>query len=140
MNFLVRNSNLRSFIGAGYPIKYIQGICNTSTSSSTTDPDAPDFDMENPFEKEKQQCVLCKHNIEVDYKNVRLLSQFQSPYTGRIYSRNITGLCKRQQQLVEREIKKAQVAALMPTYFKQPSYLKDPQLFDIEKPLRPHRF
>lgn len=96
--------------------------------------------MENPFEKEKQQCVLCKHNIHVDYKNVRLLSQFQSPYTGRIYNRHITRLCKKQQELVEKEIIKAQNAALMPTYLKDPSFLRDPQLFDINKPIRPHRF
>ncbi|XP_018578465.1 28S ribosomal protein S18c, mitochondrial [Anoplophora glabripennis] len=100
----------------------------------------PDFDMENPFQKEKQQCVLCKYKIHVDYKNVRLLSQFQSPYTGRIYSRHITRLCKKQQELVEKEIIKAQNAALMPTYFKDPKFLKDPLLFDNDKPLRPHRF
>jgi hypothetical protein len=40
---------------------------------------------------------------------VRLLSQFVSPYTGRIYGRHITGLCKQKQKLVEEEIEKAQV-------------------------------
>lgn len=96
--------------------------------------------MENPFEKERKQCVLCKYNIHVDYKNIRLLSQFQSPYTGRIYSRYITRLCKKQQELVEKEIIKAQNAALMSTYFKKPNFLKDPVLFDIDKTLRPHRY
>uniref|UniRef100_A0A183A1P7 RT18C protein n=1 Tax=Echinostoma caproni TaxID=27848 RepID=A0A183A1P7_9TREM len=49
--------------------------------------------MEDPYKKTKKRCFLCKHNIELDYKNVRLLSQFVSPYTGRIYGRHITGLC-----------------------------------------------
>ncbi|CAH1155836.1 unnamed protein product [Phaedon cochleariae] len=102
--------------------------------------DAPDFNMENPFEKDKQQCILCKQNIQVDYKNVRLLSQFQSPYTGRIYGKHITGLCAKQQDKLEKEIVKAQSAGLMATYLKEPVFLQDPELFDVEKPLRPHRF
>lgn len=96
--------------------------------------------MENPFKKEKQQCILCKHSITPDYKNVKLLSQFQSPYTGRIYGRHITGLCENQQKKVEMEIVKAQSAGLMATYFKEPCYLDDPKLFDSENPIRPHRF
>lgn len=96
--------------------------------------------MENPFEKEYKECVLCSNNITPDYKNVRMLSQFQSSYTGRIYGRHITGLCKKQQELVEREITKAQTAGLMPFYCKVPKYLQDPELFDVENPIRPHRF
>jgi len=49
-------------------------------------------------------------DIEPDYKNVRLLSQFQSRYTGRIYGRHITGLCKHKQMKLEQEIAKAQSA------------------------------
>lgn len=109
-------------------------------SSEVHNPDTPIFDMENPFEKDKRLCVLCRNNISPDYKNVRLLSQFQSPYTGRIYGRHITGLCKQQQVLVEAEICKSQSAGLMPIYHKQPKYLQDPELFDVEKPIRPHRF
>jgi len=66
--------------------------------------------MENVYVKEKRQCILCKLNIEPDYKNVRFLSQFQSRYTGRIYERHITGLCKHKQTRVEEEIRKAQHA------------------------------
>ncbi|XP_056637827.1 28S ribosomal protein S18c, mitochondrial [Diorhabda sublineata] len=108
------------------------------TCSST--PDVPDFEMKNPYEKEQIQCLLCKHNIHADYKNVRLLSQFQSPYTGRIYGRHITGLCKKQQEKVESEIVKAQNAGLMAYYLKEPVFMQDPELFNVEKPLRPHRF
>jgi len=64
--------------------------------------------IENPYVKEKQQCILCRLGIEPDYKNVRLLSQFQSQYTGRIYGRHITGLCKHKQMRLEQEIAKAQ--------------------------------
>lgn len=96
--------------------------------------------MENPFSKEKPQCILCKMQITPDYKNIQLLSQFQSPYTGRIYGRHITGLCEHKQELLEKEIIKAQSAGLMPTYLKDPKFFKDPKLFDPEKPLRPHRF
>ncbi|KAI4462066.1 30s ribosomal protein s18 [Holotrichia oblita] len=98
----------------------------------------PIVDIENPFEKEKPQCILCKTKIVPNYKNVQLLSQFQSPYTGRIYGRHITGLCKYQQEKVEKEIVKAQSAGLMATYLKDPQFFKDPKLFDPEKPLRPH--
>lgn len=96
--------------------------------------------MENPFEREKVKCILCKHGIEPDYKNVRLLSQFQSPHTGRIYGRHITGLCKSQQLKVENEISKAQHLALMGYYHKDVRYIKDPKLFDPERPIRPHKY
>ncbi|KAH1000270.1 28S ribosomal protein S18c, mitochondrial [Dendroctonus ponderosae] len=108
--------------------------------SYATGPDEPDFTMGNPFEKEHPKCVLCKHNIQVDYKNVKLLSQFQSPYTGRIYGRHITRLCQPQQARVEAEIVKAQSAGMMATYLKEACYLEDPKLFDVENPIRPHRF
>lgn len=96
--------------------------------------------MPNPFEKEKLQCILCKMNITPDYKNVKLLSQFQSPFTGRIYGRHITGLCANKQKQVEAEIVKAQSAGLMGYYNKEVIFMKDPKLFDPEKSIRPHRF
>lgn len=102
--------------------------------------DVPNFDMKNPYEKEKARCILCKFNLRPDFKNVKLLSQFQSPYTGRIYGRHITGLCAKQQELVEKEIFKAQSAGLMPYYLKDPCFLADPELFNVDKPIRPHRF
>lgn len=109
-------------------------------SDSKIDPNEPLFDLPNPYEKEKPQCILCKLNIIPNYKNVRLLSQFQSPYTGRIYGRHITGLCTHKQQQVEEEIIKAQNAGLMGGYNKDPVFLKDPKLFDPENPIRSHRF
>jgi ribosomal protein S18 len=70
----------------------------------------PVEDMQNPFEREKIQCILCRYKIVPDYKNVKLLSQFVSPYTGRIYGRHITRLCAAQQARLEKEILKSQSA------------------------------
>lgn len=103
------------------------------------DSDEP-VEIENPYKKERKQCILCKLKITPDYKNYRLLSQFQSPYTGRIYGRHITGLCKEKQILVEAEIKKAQNCAYMPYFYKDKMFLSDPKLFDPENPVRSHRF
>nr|VZI40656.1 unnamed protein product [Spirometra erinaceieuropaei] len=66
-------------------------------------------ELADPYEPPKKKCFLCKNNVDLDYKNVRLLSQFVSPYTGRIYGRHITGLCipmqKRIAQLIKRSRK-----------------------------------
>nr|CAD7417907.1 unnamed protein product [Timema cristinae] len=100
----------------------------------------PISDMPNPFEREKAQCILCRLKLMPDYKNAKLLSQFVSPYTGRIYGRHITGLCLRQQQMVEEEIIKSQNVGFMAYYLKQVEFLHDPKLFDPERPIRNHRF
>ncbi|XP_073196653.1 small ribosomal subunit protein bS18m isoform X2 [Lepidochelys kempii] len=68
--------------------------------------------MENPYKDPPKRCVLC--GINVDYKNVQLLSQFVSPYTGRIYGRHITGF--------------------MPVVYKDPTFLNDPKICDIRHP------
>lgn len=96
--------------------------------------------MKNPFQKERVECILCKNKIEPNYKNVQLLSQFQSSYTGRIYGRHITGLCKIMQEKVEKEISRAQNLGLMGFMTKDPKYLKDPKLFNPERPQRPHKW
>ncbi|KAJ8665020.1 hypothetical protein QAD02_006682 [Eretmocerus hayati] len=103
------------------------------------DKDEP-IELENPYKKERQLCILCKYDIEPDYKNVRLLSQFQSRFTGRIYDRHITGLCKEKQERLLREILKAQNAGFMPYYHKEIKYVYDPKLYDIDNPFRPHRY
>lgn len=110
-----------------------------TTHANARNPDEP-IDIPNPFEKERKVCILCKHSITADYKNVKLLSQFQSPYTGRIYGRHITGLCKQKQEEVEKAIKRAQECALMPAYHKDLDFMKDPKLFDPERPIRPHKY
>lgn len=112
---------------------------NTTEERTNQNADEP-IEIANPFEKDPQQCVLCKHDITPHYKNVKLLSQFQSPYTGRIYGRHITGLCKQKQEDVEKAILRAQRCLLMPGYHKDLDFLHDPKLFDPEKPVRPHKY
>ncbi|KAL5282542.1 MRPS18C.2 family protein [Megaselia abdita] len=103
--------------------------------------DEPVFlDNKNPFEKERQKCILCEMDITPDFKNVKLLSQFQSQYTGRIYGRHITGLCKTKQNQVENAIIRAQNAAVMPGYHKDLDFIDDPKLFDPERKVRPHKY
>ena len=63
--------------------------------------------LANPYEKPRRKCVLCEHGINPDYKNVKLLSQFVSPYTGMLYGRHITGLCKEMHDRVEKQVKKS---------------------------------
>ncbi|KAF6214885.1 hypothetical protein GE061_009630 [Apolygus lucorum] len=98
------------------------------------------IEIENPFKKEKVVCILCKMKIEPDYKNVRLLSQFVSPFTGLMYGRHITGLCKTQQERVASEITKSQNAGMMPYYNKEPEFLEDPKLFNPDRPVRNHEY
>uniref|UniRef100_A0A336MEU7 CSON000365 protein n=1 Tax=Culicoides sonorensis TaxID=179676 RepID=A0A336MEU7_CULSO len=117
--------------------KISRSYCTTKVVES--DPDRP-IAMENPFQKEKKVCILCKLNIDPDYKNVRLLSQFQSPYTGRIYGKHITGLCKKRQEQVESAITMAINSGLMPGYHKKVEFIKDPKLFNPERPVKPHKY
>ncbi|XP_059479632.1 small ribosomal subunit protein bS18m [Neocloeon triangulifer] len=102
--------------------------------------DLPSSEMKNPFEKEKVKCILCQLDINPSYKNLRLLSQFVSSFTGKPYGRHITGLCKGKQELVEKEIMKARNLGMMPYMLKNAKFLKDPPLYDPEKPLRPHNY
>lgn len=108
-------------------------------SADSLDPDLPNL-TENPYTKEKTLCLLCKYNIDPDYKNVRFLSQFQSRHTGRIYGKNITGLCEHKQKRIEMEISKAQKAGLMGYMTKDIRYVNDPKLFDPAYPFRKHNW
>ena len=109
------------------------------TTEVPSDTDLPTL-SENPYQKERRLCILCKLKIEPDYKNVRLLSQFQSTYTGKVYSKHITGLCEHKQKRVEQEILKAQNAGLMGYMTKDPKFVRDPKLFDPNFPFKPHPY
>ncbi|KAK2490043.1 hypothetical protein MC885_008712, partial [Smutsia gigantea] len=95
----------------------------------TSNEDLP-ITMENPYKEPLKKCVLC--GKRVDYKNVQLLSQFISPFTGCIYGRHITGLCGRKQREITKAIKRAQIMAFMPVTYKDPAYLKDPKVCNIK--------
>ncbi|XP_053107524.1 28S ribosomal protein S18c, mitochondrial isoform X2 [Hemicordylus capensis] len=68
--------------------------------------------MENPYKEPPRKCILC--GMTVDYKNVQLLSQFVSPYTGHIFGRHITGF--------------------MAVTYKDPTFLSDPKICSIKYP------
>lgn len=44
------------------------------------------------------------------------------------------------QEEVETEIVKAQAIGFMGVVTKNPKFLKDPKLFDPERPIRPHKY
>ncbi|KAF6372131.1 mitochondrial ribosomal protein S18C [Rhinolophus ferrumequinum] len=85
--------------------------------------------MENPYKEPLKKCILC--GKRVDYKNVQLLSQFISPFTGCIYGRHLTGLCGKKQKEITKAIKRAQIMGFMPVTYKDPVYLKDPKVCNI---------
>lgn len=93
--------------------------------------DMPLPEIPDPFSKDYKRCFLCRFSIEIDHKNVRLLSQFVSPFTGRIYGRAITGLCIPMQKHVARSIKRSRLTGYMPVILKDPKYLRDPQPYDV---------
>ncbi|KAK6024681.1 putative ribosomal protein S18, partial [Ostertagia ostertagi] len=105
-----------------------------------TDPDAPVEIANNPYQKEERKCLLCRTGIELDYKNARLLQQFVSTFSGRVYDRHITGLCDHQQEKLVRTIALSRKAGYMPIFVKDPKYTRDPKLFDPLRPIRPHSF
>ncbi|KAB0344725.1 small ribosomal subunit protein bS18m isoform X1 [Muntiacus reevesi] len=95
----------------------------------TSNEDLP-IPMENPYKEPLKKCILCEKRV--DYKNVQLLSQFISPFTGCIYGRHITGLCGKKQKEVTKAIKRAQILGFMPVTYKDPAYLKDPKVCNIK--------
>ncbi|BES96437.1 ribosomal protein, S18C [Nesidiocoris tenuis] len=121
------------------PLRSSLVVTRKHESSHGPQEDMP-VDMENPYKKEKMSCILCQMKIDPDYKNVRLLSQFVSPYTGRIYGRHITGLCKNKQERVVKEIVKSQSAGFMPVTIKELEFMEDPKLYNPARPLRNHDY
>ncbi|XP_045392653.1 28S ribosomal protein S18c, mitochondrial [Lemur catta] len=95
----------------------------------TSNEDMP-VPMENPYKEPLKKCILC--GKRVDYKNVQLLSQFISPFTGCIYGRHITGLCGKKQKEITKAIKRAQILGFMPVTYKDPAFLKDPKVCNIK--------
>lgn len=103
--------------------------CVRSLTTSQQDPASKDdmpIKMENPYKQPAKTCILC--NVNVDFKNVQLLSQFISPHTGRIYGRHITGLCGRKQKEVTKAIKKSRSMGFMSVTLKDPLFIQDPDI------------
>ena len=61
----------------------------------------------------KKDCVFCKNEVEIDYKNLELITRYISS-RGKILSRRISGNCAKHQRKVSREIKRARFLNLVP--------------------------
>uniref|UniRef100_A0A0K8RYK9 Small ribosomal subunit protein bS18m n=1 Tax=Crotalus horridus TaxID=35024 RepID=A0A0K8RYK9_CROHD len=88
--------------------------------------------MENPYKELPKKCVLC--GVTIDYKNIQLLSQFISPYTGHIHGQHITGLCTKKQKQIAKAIKRAHRMGFMSVMHKDPLFRNDPKLCNIKYP------
>ncbi|XP_004085306.1 28S ribosomal protein S18c, mitochondrial isoform X1 [Oryzias latipes] len=108
-----------------------QGVRTASLESVQQQADDVLVKMENPYKQPQRGCILC--NLNVDYKNTQLLSQFISPHSGRIYGRHLTGLCGRKQKEVSKAIKKAQALGFMPVTHKHPQFMKDPNICSTKR-------
>ncbi|XP_052771426.1 28S ribosomal protein S18c, mitochondrial-like [Mya arenaria] len=97
---------------------------------STEIKDDMPVDMPDPFQPPRKKCILCEYDVKLDYKNPQLLSQFISPYTGRIYGRHVTGLCLFMQRQLAREIRISRFMGFLPSMNKPAKYLEDPMLFN----------
>jgi len=100
--------------------------------------------MDDPYKKEAGMCTLCPRRfsepVTPSYKNPKLLSQFVSPHTGRVYQSHITGLCTYMQGIVEKEVERSRGAGFMSTRVRDPNYLQDPSLFNPSRPVKPNPF
>src|SRR5262249_50234911 len=66
------------------------------------------------YYRRKKVCKFCVERIDViDYKDVKLLSQFV-PERAKIMPRRISGVCSRHQRQLNDAIKKARNIALLP--------------------------
>ncbi len=61
----------------------------------------------------KKDCIFCKKLLDVDYKNIELVSRYVNQ-RGRILSRRISGNCAKHQRKLAREIKRARFLNLAP--------------------------
>ncbi|XP_034005724.1 28S ribosomal protein S18c, mitochondrial-like [Trematomus bernacchii] len=103
------------------------GLRSLTTTSNVVQPNEDRLiKMENPYKEPQKGCLLC--NVTVDFKNTQLLSQFISPYTGRIYGRHITRLCSRKQKEVAKAVKKSHALGFMSVTHKHPEFMKDPHV------------
>jgi len=64
-------------------------------------------------EQQDKQCYFCTHGIhEIDFKELRILQKFVSPYC-KILPRRRTGTCSKHQRKLAAAIKRARFLALL---------------------------
>ncbi|KAL3863162.1 hypothetical protein ACJMK2_004931 [Sinanodonta woodiana] len=113
-----------------FNIEEVETILKEMEKELVSENDQPVPNMPNPYVEKDKKCIICQYNIDLNYKNARLLSQFVSPFSGRIYGRQITGLCIPMQREIARLIKCARKTGFMSVYYKKADYLADPKLFN----------
>ena len=74
----------------------------------------------------KDRCVAC--NIPITWKNVQFLSQFVSPWSGRMYERGVTNLCDKAYHKVKHEYKRAIDNGVLGRNYKPTAFMTDPNL------------
>ena len=62
----------------------------------------------------KKNCVFCKKELDIDYKNLELLGRYVSG-KGRLISRRISGNCAKHQRRICNEINLARFLSLVPS-------------------------
>jgi len=62
----------------------------------------------------KKNCVFCKKELDIDYKNLELLGRYVSG-KGRMISRRISGNCAKHQRHISSEINLARFLSLVPS-------------------------
>eukprot|EP00049_Salpingoeca_infusionum_P001382 m.47783 g.47783 ORF g.47783 m.47783 type:complete len:188 (+) comp11000_c0_seq2:66-629(+) len=75
-------------------------------------------------------CVVCPYKNQIDYKNVKFLSQFVSKNTGEILGRRTTGVCAKMQRRIAKAIKRARHFGLLPHIYKDPRFANDGTVLD----------
>jgi small subunit ribosomal protein S18 len=61
----------------------------------------------------KKRCIFCKKELDINYKNLELISRYVVA-KGKIVSRRISGNCAKHQRKVAREIERARFLSLLP--------------------------
>jgi small subunit ribosomal protein S18 len=61
----------------------------------------------------KKSCIFCKKDLDIDYKNIELISRYVSS-KGKILSRRISGNCAKHQRKLASEVKRARFLSLVP--------------------------
>jgi small subunit ribosomal protein S18 len=63
--------------------------------------------------KFQKDCAFCKNSLDLDYKNIELLSRHVNS-RGRITSRRVSGNCAKHQRKIASEVKRARFLNLLP--------------------------
>ncbi|XP_065055426.1 large ribosomal subunit protein mL66-like isoform X2 [Rhopilema esculentum] len=78
---------------------------------------ASELTKENLPTRMSNGCPICSRGITFSYKDVLFLSQFMTP-DGKMLNRRVSGVCKRQQRVLQNKINVARRLGIIPNYTK----------------------